>query len=70
MKRSMFAHIKLDERLIDAAEQQAEVRRVAEHNADSLNDDAWTFEEKQRFVAAYRAQFLCAGAALALRGVK
>ena len=42
------------------------MRRAAEHNADSANDDA-VFQEKMR---TYNAQVVGTFALLALRGVK
>ena len=66
----MFDSIDIDERLIEAAEHLREIRRVAEHNADSLIDDS-TFEEKQRAAAAaYSARVLGDSALWALRGAK
>ena len=54
-----------DERLA-----RADARRIAEHNADSQNDEP-TFEETKRAAAAaYSERFIGAGALWALRGVK
>ena len=56
------------ERLDDAAEHRAECRHVAEHNADSLNDDA-AFEAQDAPIVAYTAKLLTSFDAWA-RGVK
>ena len=61
--------IDIDERLIEAAEHLREIRRVSEHNADSLNDES-PREEKARTVAAYQEKFLATSALWALRGAK
>ena len=56
------------ERLDDAADYRAECRHVAEHNADSQNDDA-AFEAMDAPIVAYTAKLLTSFDAWA-RGAK
>ena len=66
----MIDRVDVEEYEDDERQARADARRVAEHNADSANDEP-TFEETKRAAAAaYSAQFIGAGALWALRGLK